>query len=595
MADTITTQIVADSFEAIATEMSGMVERTAVHPLFQEVHDYSTGVFHAAGGDVSLVARSARSALPNHIFASIAAVQAIVDRFGRDMEPGDVFLVNDPYHGGNHLADWALATPVALGEDELVLPSVRAHMSDFGGVVPGGYNPAAREIWQEGYRLPPIRLVSRGARNDDVWRLLLANSRLAETLDGDLLALVGGCTLGARRVTDLVERFGAAAVSASIRYSLDYSAARMAAEVAAWPDGTWSGERLLDHDSAGNRDVLVRASATVEGERLTVDFAGSAEQSPGYVNSVYANTVSWVLVALGVVLPADLPMNSGVLRHLEVHAPPGTVVNARPPAPTMFSSTVIGSEIGDAVLKALEDVTPERVGSAGLGYCLCTTSGRDARYADALYFTIEYGNTLAAAGGAYGTDGWGALPTPHCALVMANVETQELQFPFLYERYEYLDDSCAPGRWRGLPAFVMRRAGVGEHPSYVNLTVEGNRHTLPGFAGGWPGAPSYAVLSPAAGEDELVVESVANRPMDPGAVLLTVKGAGGGWGPPFERDPDRVVEDVLDDLVSPETARSAYGVALAESPDGVAVDAGETARLRAGRPPEPRPPRGAAP
>jgi N-methylhydantoinase B len=582
LTDRITIQILADSLEAIATEMSSVVERAAVHPLFQEVHDYSTGIFHSAGAEVSLVARSARSALPNHIFASIAAVQAIVDRFHGDMHPGDLFLVNDPYHGGNHLADWALVTPVALGDDEFVLPSVRAHMSDFGGVVPGGYNPDAREIWQEGYRLPPVRLFSRGERDDDVWGLLLANSRLAETLDGDLLALVGGCTLGARRVGELVEKLGAPALSESIAYSLDYSAALMGAEVAGWPDGTYVGERLLDHDSAGNRDVLVRATVTVEGDRLHVDFSGSSEQSPGYVNSVYANTVSWVLVTLGVVLPEGLRMNSGVLRHLDVTAPEGTVVNPLPPAPTMFSSTVIGSEIGDAVMKGLEPVAPERVGSAGLGYCLCTTSGRDARYADALYFTIEYGNTLSAAGGAYGTDGWGALPTPHCPLVLANVETQELQFPFRYERYEYLDDSCAPGRWRGLPAFVMRRASVGEHPSYVNVTVEGNRHTLPGFAGGAPGAPSYARLEPASGGDELVLESVANRRMEPDDVLVTVKGGGGGWGPPLERDPESVADDVRDDLVSLDTARTAYGVALVRTSGGIAVDEPATAELRAG-------------
>jgi N-methylhydantoinase B len=579
--DLITFQIISDSLEAIATEMAGLVERTGVHPLFQEVHDFSTGVLYYDGADVSLVARTAKSALPNHIFASIAAVRGIVARFGDDIHPGDVFIISDPYLGGNHNADWTTMTPVFIDERRFIIPSVRGHMSDFGGVVAGGYNPDARDIWQEGYRIPPVRLVSQGERIDDVWNIILANSRLAETLRGDLMALVGGCNLGARRVQALVDKYGVAVLERAIEHALDYTARRFRAEIAQWPRGTYVGERLLDHDSAGNHDILVRASITVEEERLVVDFEGSSAQSPGYINSVYGNTVSWVLVSLGVILPEDLKINSGILRQIDVVAPPGSVVNSLAPAPTMFSSIVIGSEIGDAVLKAFEQIAPERAGSAGLGYCLCTTFGRDARYDDSFYFTLEYGNTLTTAGGAYGTDGWGAMSTPHCPLVMANVETQELQFPFLFEIYEYAADSCAPGRWRGVPAFLMRRAITGSNPAWVNVTTEGYRHPLPGFVGGGEGGSSYTVLWPGSAREELVTESASNREMLPGEILLTFKGGGGGWGPAFERDPQAVLVDVLDGYVSRETARELYGVVVADSDGRLALDEEATRRLRA--------------
>jgi N-methylhydantoinase B len=576
--DDITKQVIADAFEAISRTMSGVVERTAVHPLFQELHDYSTGVCYFGAGVVSLVARA--SSLPAHIFGALAANEALVEVFGGDLHDGDVLLLNDPYLGGSHQADWTLIGVVALGEEEWLFPSVRAHMSDFGGVVPGGYNPDARDIWQEGYRIPPVRLAEAGVVREDLWRLLVANSRLSETLNGDLQALVAGCSVGAREIRQLIAKHGAGAVSASIQHYFAYAADRFRAEVRRWPDGVYVGERLLDHDSAGNRDIRVRATVTVAGDRLAIDLAGSDPQCPGYINSVPGSTISNALLAVCVVLPDDIPANSGMLRLIDVSAPEGSVTNPLPPAPVMSSTTTIGYEVADAVMKAFEQITPERVGEPGLGYCLCTTYGRDHRYNDELYFTIEYGNTEVSAGGAYGTDGWGAWTAPVCALIMANIETQELQFPFLYETSEYADDSCAAGRWRGVPAFIMKRRIVGKNPAFVSLTQESNRHSLPGYAGGLNGRSSYAILRPGGPGERLVTESVREIELAPGDVLYTFKGGGGGWGPPLERDPQLVLADVLDGLVSIDTARANYGVEVRARAGRLELDAAATAALR---------------
>jgi N-methylhydantoinase B len=577
--DAISKQVISDSLEAVARAMSGVVERTAVHPLFQELHDYSTGVCYYDGEEVSLVARA--TSLPAHIFGTLVAAEALVAEFGGDLHDGDVLLLNDPYYGGSHHADWTLLHVVALGDREFLFPSVRAHMADFGGVVPGGYNPDARDIWQEGYRIPPVRLVERGVMREDIWRLIVANSRLTETLQGDLLALVAGCTVGARETRALVDKYGAVAVSASIHHYFDYAADRFRAEVAKWPDGTYVGERVLDHDSAGNQDIGVRATVTVDGDRLSIDLAGSDPQCPGYVNSVPGTTISNALLSVCVVLPDDIPANSGMLRLIEVTAPAGTVVDPLPPAPVMSSTTTIGYEVAGAVMKAFEAIAPERVGEAGLGYCLCTTYGRDDRYDDELYYTLDFGSSLVAAGGAHGTDGWGAWPASISALVLSNVEMQELQYPLYFEQYEYADDSCGAGRWRGVAGFVMKRRVVGSHPAYVILTEEGHRHPMQGYVGGHDGAPSYAIVKQGSPDEQIVTESVREMEFQPGDVLYTFKGGGGGWGPPVERDPEMVLSDVLDGLVSEQTARDVYGTEVRKGSDGrLEIDEAASARLR---------------
>ena len=568
--DAITSQVIADTFEAIARTMSRVVERTAVHPLFQELHDYSTGLSYFNGMDRLLVARA--TAIPAHIFGTLVSVEALVEEFGEDLHDGDVLMLNDPYYGGSHQADFTMMEVVALGDSEFLFSSTRAHQSDFGGVVPGGYNPDAREIWQEGYRIPPIRLYERGVFREDLWNVIVANSRLTETLRGDLLAMVSGCRVGAREARRLIDRYGPEAVGESIWFYMEYAAQRFRAEVARWPDGTYVGERLLDHDSVGNHDIKVRAEVTISGNQLSIDLRGSDPESPGYINSVPGTTISNAMLALCVVLPEDIPYNSGVLRQIEVKTLKGSCVDPLPPAPHMSSTTTIGYEVADAVMLAMEQVVPERVGEPGLGYCLCTTFGKDSRFDDELYYTLDFGSSMVSAGGAFGMDGWGAWPTSVSALILANVELLELQYPFLFEEYEYADDSCAAGQWRGVPSFIMRRKTLGEHPSYVTLTQESHRNTLPGFVGGNDGASSYAIIKPGEPDEQFITESIREYPLQPGETLYTYKGGGGGWGNPLDRDPQAVLEDILDDLVSPQTALETYGVAITQTNNTPTID-----------------------
>ena len=575
MVDRITALVVKDSLEAISEEMSKTVERTAVHPLFNEVHDYSTGVFFYDGHDVRLVARA--TAIPVHIFASILSVEALMDTFGDDLHEGDVVMVNDPYYGGTHHADWTVMKPVFFDGKPVLFPSVRAHMADFGGPVAGGYNPEARDIWQEALRIPPIKLFEKGQLREDVLDWILANSRIPQVLRGDLAAMFGACTLAEQRIQALFAKYGGEVVNDSIEYTLDYAEKRFRAEVAKWPDGRYRGAAVLDHDSLGSHDVEVTATIHIEGSDLSVDFAGSSPETPGFVNSPFGNTASWVYTALCSVLPDDIPINSGVFRAVRISAPEGTVVNPLPPAPCMFSTVVIGGDIGTATMRALEQAIPDRAGAVSLNYCLCTTYGHDSRY-DAMFVTIEYGNTLVAASGTRGSDGWGGWPAPMCGLIYSTVEMSEIQFPFFYHQYEYVADTAAAGQWRGVPGFAMKRESVRDE-SIINVALTGVRHTAPGYAGGKDGASSRYVLNWGTEHEEEVLESAANRPSPPGSIIATFKGGGGGWGDPLRRDPQKVLDDVLDEYLSVERAEQDYGVVI--DPETLSLDMEETIRRRA--------------
>ena len=241
--------------------------------------------------------------------------------------------------------------------------------------------------------------------------------------------------------------------------------------------------------------------------------------------------------ALCSVLPDDIPINSGVFRAVRISAPEGTVVNPLPPAPCMFSTVVIGGDIGTATMRALEQAIPDRAGAVSLNYCLCTTYGHDSRY-DAMFVTIEYGNTLVAASGTRGSDGWGGWPAPMCGLIYSTVEMSEIQFPFFYHQYEYVADTAAAGQWRGVPGFAMKRESVRDE-SIIHVALTGVRHTAPGYAGGKDGASSRYVLNWGTEHEEEVLESAANRPSPPGSIIATFKGGGGGWGDPLRRDPPK--------------------------------------------------------
>lgn len=570
--DPITAQVVREYLESVSTEMSRVVERTAVHPLFNECHDYSTGVFHHRD-EVSLVARS--TAIPVHIFASMKSVDAMLERFGDDLSDGDVVLLNDPYLGGTHNADLTVMKPIFLEGGGLLCPAIRAHMADTGGALAGNYNPDARDVWQEAFRIPPLKIVEAGELREDLWATILANTRIPEVFEGDLRAMMAATDIGEQRVRELCERYGDGVVEACVEEAFAYSERRLRAELATWPQGRATGVMHLDHDAAGNRDIVVKATIEVSDDGLTIDFEGSSPQTPGFVNSPLGNTASWAYVALCATLADDIPINSGLFRVVDIRAPLGSIVNPITPAPVMSATGRVGSEVGTSVMKALEQLVPERCGNVAYGGTLCTTYGVDPRY-DEFFVTIEYGSNLVSASGAYGTDGWGGWPTPFSTLVFNTIEMLEIQFPYRYHRYEYTTDSAAPGRWRGVPGFAMEREAVSDQ--FVNAIVVGNRHVAPGWAGGRPGFPNRIWLEDADGEEHPIHERVSRAQIPAGRRMRSLRSGGGGFGDPFEREPEAVRADVLDEIYTRDAAEREFGVVL--DPGTLLVDRSATVALR---------------
>jgi N-methylhydantoinase B len=577
MHDAITAEIVREYLETVSTEMSKTMENTSVSPVFSEAHDYSTGVFHYDGGRVNLLSRA--NSQPVHIYAAVTSVEVLLRFFKYNLNEGDLVLATDPYFGGSHIPDWTLMKPVFYQNKPVFFPAVRAHMIEVGGPVAGGYNSFAREVWHEGFRLSPMKICEKGEMRRDVLRLLSANNRLPDVMEGDLNAMIGACKVGEERILRLVEKYGLATVLDAVRYMLDYSERRVRAEITRWPDGVYHGRSVLDQDFAGTNDVNVDVTITVEGDRCLVDFAGSHPQTRGFVNSVPGNTLSWVFTEFSVVMP-DVPINSGFFRAIDVHIPEGTVVNALPPAPVGNSTICIGSDIGQAMMKALENIVPEKTGSAFIDLIVDVIFGHDSRNDDQFFITGEYYTKPHSSGGAVGTDGWGAYAAPHASLKIPAVELMEVLFPVLYLQAEWVTDTAAPGKWRGNGAFWMRRMATTDAVNN-HIYVQGAVHPLQGFARGGVGAGNWCVLDHN-GPTQRVVRDVAfGYVQKPGEVLMSQAQGGGGWGDPLDRDAGRVVRDVLDEWVSVEAAERDYGVVI--EPGTMTVDEQRTAALRATR------------
>ncbi len=568
--DPITAEVVRCGLVTIANEMGDTMIRTARTPTFSESHDFSTSVFDCRGRIVALA-----DALPIHMGACKFSVEAILAAFGEDIHPGDLFLVNDPYHGGSHLPDWTMTAPVFF-EDELVFfPVTRAHQGDTGGAVPGGYNPGATDIWQEGLRLPPIRIFDRGRPRQDIIRMLEINNR-EPTFLGDLQAMMGSVRVGERRLAELLGRYGLRTVRDAVEAALSYTERRFREEIRSWPDGCYTGEAFLEHDCQGVENITVRVTVTISGDSLRIDYTGSDPQTPGFINSSLPNSYSYIFLTLSSMIDDTIPRNDGLFRPVEIVLPQGTVVNPRPPAPCTACTLHAGGEVGEALAVALAKAVPEKayVQNIKLGMPV-VTFGVNPLTGE---FYVDQNVTMSAGwcNAAFGTDGWGAMPAFFGAMTMATGELHDLLYPVETLGREYITDSGGPGRWRGgLGTSARMRARA---PMFAHTYVIGTKYPMRGVCGGADGAPNRVVLRAGSPGEKTVEKTAFGEPLSAGDLTIVDLGGGGGWGDPLERDPQAVLDDVLDEYVSREAAERCYGVVIDERTK--TVDKEATALLR---------------
>ncbi|MCG8691989.1 MAG: hydantoinase B/oxoprolinase family protein, partial [Minwuiales bacterium] len=419
--DPIVLALVQNRLDNISLQMGWVMTRTARSPIFNQSHDFSCFI---ADPDGTLVSQA--DGIPIHTGGGGFAVRALLKAFAGKIDDGDVFLLNDPYvAGGNHLPDWVIARPVFAGGRLTAFTCNRAHQSDIGGGAAGTYNPAATEIFHEGIRLPPLKLIEAGQTREDLWQLLLINCRTPELLDGDLRAMIGSTRIGAERVAALVDELGVEATHGYFEGILGHADRRFRADLAGLPDGRYEAEEITDNDCFDKVEIAVRVALTVEGDRLTVDFTGSDPQMRGFKNSSLANTYSAVYMGLASFFEPDLPRNEGTFRNVTIVAPEGSVVNPRPPAPLTMCTVFIAHEIVHCIWKALAKADPTR-SCAGWGKSVHGVTAGNGNGGGEPYVMYHW-NSMPGGGAVEGRDGFNQIGHLIAlgGLTLPNVETYE--------------------------------------------------------------------------------------------------------------------------------------------------------------------------
>jgi N-methylhydantoinase B len=563
--------------ETTQREMTLTLEQTARSSVFNLAHDYSTALFNATP-EMILQGQD----IPIHLGSLIPAMKSVAKYFEGDIHDGDLILHNDPEYGGSHIIDTCMYYPVFY-QGELVFWTVcKGHLTDIGGPVPAGYNPAATEIYAEGLRIPPLKLWDRGKPRNDVINLLLSNMRARRDQQGDFNALIGACKVGARALIALMDKYGKDTVQTCIAELLNMAEAHMRSLIAKVPDGTYTGTAILEDAGHGFGDFDITATVTITGDSCHIAIQ-SPPQIPYFINSYEGNSHSGVYLGLMMFAQLPPPYNEGLYRCVSTDmGPKGTLCNAKSPAPHMNCTTTPMETLTDAVRLAFEQAAPDKV-SASWGHANgCNIAGWDKRH-DEEYVTMVLASIISGAGATANQDGWHACGPECCfgALTSGDIEMLEHSYPIIIHRYSLMEDSGGAGRNRGGSGTCWEVEPL-DTPMTLITFGEGRRIPAMGAAGA-----KSAMVAPKVGSLELTrngkTEVITNNVIEtihPGERAANRNPGGGGFGLAFQRDIARVVDDVRNGLVSEKGARLDYGVVFANFA-ALEVDHHATAALRA--------------
>jgi N-methylhydantoinase B len=569
--DPATFEIVKNSFYKIAEEMRVVLAKTAYSPILKSAGDYSCGVFDAKG---SMVAQGPD--LPIHLGSMPDAVRAVVAAFGEDVHDGDVFIHNDPYFGGSHLPDVNVVRPAFHDGRLLGYTCLRAHWPDVGSATPGSYG-AVTEIYGEGLRLPPLRLVSKGVPNTDLEKVILANVRTPDERKGDLGAQLAATLRAAERLKALAGRYGAERLVAYMAEVMDYSERLMRATLADLPDGEGyfedfcDGDGIPDTPDGKDAPFWIRMHVRKRGDSLTVDFEGSDPQVKGPINAPLSVSSSGVFCGLKMAVDPNslIPPNSGCWRTIAVKAPKGSVVNCEFPAPVVYANHEMSHRVADMVMGALASIWPDRVMACSQGTSAVLTLGGVHPRTGRRY--VSYETVKGGFGARPNKDGINVVASGISNTMNTPIEVLEMAFPVRVELYEINPDSGGAGRYRGgLGARRVWRLLPGADAT-GSLCME--RMTSPpfGLIGGKPGAAAVVTLAtPDGAVRHLPSKGAFLAPA--GSVVDMITPGSGGFGPVAERDRAAVGRDLVDGYVTDRAARDVYGIG---DPAALRADAAE--------------------
>jgi len=518
--DPIRLEIFKHLFAAIAEEMGVVLRKSSYSPNIKERRDFSCALFDAQG---RMVAQAAH--IPVHLGSMPLSVAAAVQAFD-DLAPGDTIALNDPFQGGTHLPDITLVCPVFISEDKpFAFVANRAHHADVGGMSPGSM-PVARQVYQEGLIIPPVRLVRRGQIEADLFNLILANVRTPQERSGDLLAQMAANWRGSERLIDMIARYGSEQVAHYMGALLAYTERMTRGMLASLQGGVYRFTDYLDDDGAGAEALPISVTVTIQGERAVVDFSGTAAQQKGGINAVYAITLSAVYYVFRCLLGLDVPNNAGCLAPIEVIAPPGTLVNALPPAAVAGGNVETSQRIVDVLLGALAQAGGGRVPAASQGTMNnVTIGGHDPRRGQPFAYYETIGGGMGARPGA---DGPSAVHSHMTNTLNTPVEALEYAYPLRVTRYQVRRGSGGGGRYRGGDG--IRRDLQVLVDAELTLLSERRRFAPYGLEGGEAGQRGENILIRQGQEQAL--PSKGSFELQAGDILSVRTPGGGGYGKP---------------------------------------------------------------
>jgi len=576
--DPITFEVMRSIFEYASDRMATVLQRSSFSPILADMLDFSNAIYDA---DLQLLSQA--SNCPIHLAAMKFSAEEAVKKIGKEnVHEGDVLVVNDPYSGGTHINDISFIMPIFYKQELIGYGVSRGHWMDLGGGGAGG-QAFSTHIAAEGLRLPPLKMFSGGKINEDVFAILMNNTRTPHFIQGDLQAHLG-CLRGAEQeLQRACDRYGVATVKKAMKKIQAYTEKMIRESIKKIPNGIYEAEDYADTDGISEGQVKVKVRLEIDETSIKVDFEGSDPICEGAINSPRANTISAALYSLQFFLAPDAPQNQGMFNPIEVVLPDNCWLNAQWPAPTIACTTLTSSKITSAIWQALAKAIPESVTGTTCAECnwfvaSCTSPDGSMN----VFSDLPAGGW----GGTPYSDGMSVTMDPLGNCMNMPAETAELFFPIAYESFELRNDSAGPGRHRGgLGAvFKVRFLGGGELGMETSRTLEGS----PGASGGFASEVQRASHIYADGTSEVIggldAEGnwknplLASHKFGAGDVFMFESTGGGGWGNPMRRTIQEVHEDVLDEYISIDSARKYYGVVI--NPDTMLVDESATDALR---------------
>ena len=557
--DPILLSVYARTFKSITDEMSLSVEQTARSPILCEAKDFVTGLYDAKGRMLEQTEN-----LPILAFSLAPVCKYLVDFFGDDLHEGDVIFHNDVFSMGNQNNDVAVFKPI-FHEGELVAWSaVKGHQADIGGNVPGGYNPRATEVWQEALRIPPVKVIEKGKLRKDVWGLIFANIRL-EIVQHDMRAQMGACTVGERRLLEVLNKYGRDSFESHKAALFDATRKMMEAEISTIPEGSYKGEGYVyfDGHNQGTK-FTIRVTVTIKDKHITFDYSDTDAQTDGFVNGTYTSSASASILTFLQMVNPDIPHNEGMVGPIDMIIPEGTILNASYPKATTFGNHLCPPN-ADAIIRALAPVIPDRVTAGWNNLLASLTTGLDEEKGED-YVDIGFMGLKGGSGAMNGTDGYDHIGMIDASggILDQDYEMFEQQTPHLLIKHEYITDSAGAGEWRG-GLGVETEFVIGSHDTQLVTFGDGDFEPAFGLFGGMDGTLNEISLLYPDGQKVVPNNKDLIEGVPKGTMYHQLAGGGGGYGDPARRDRATLQREIRNGVISAEAARADYAYKESDS------------------------------